>query len=340
MPTLGELTTVASREAVVHVGTDVRCHDGLAPDADHERDGFTFRTLPEPGELLCRFAAVNDVHFGEVECGRLHDDPEAGPVFRAEPGDDPYPEVMNRGAVAEMAAIDPAAVVVKGDLTATGARAEYERFLSFYEPAFGDRLLHVRGNHDASSRETFAATPTAEVALPGVRVALLDTTVPGRPSGSLTADQIDWLDALAADSDRPVLVFGHHHAWNPGSADRSDSYYGIHPDASEGLVGVVARRPSILGYFAGHTHRNRVRRFAATGGVPWVEVSCTKDYPGGWAEYRVHDGGVLQVFHRTSTPEALAWSEKTRQMFSGVYGEYAFGTIHDRCFAIGPRTER
>jgi 3',5'-cyclic AMP phosphodiesterase CpdA len=335
---VAELTTVASREAIVHVGTETRSHHGLTPDTDHVLDGFACRTLPEPGELLCRFAAVNDVHFGEVECGRLHDDPGAGPVFRAVPGDDPYPEVMNRGAIGEMAAIDPAAVLVKGDLTATGARAEYERFLSFYEPAFGDRLFHVRGNHDTSSGETFAATPTAEVALPGARVALLDTSVPGRASGSLTVEQVDWLDALAADSDRPVLVFGHHHVWNPGSDHRSDSYYGIHPDASEQLVAVVARRASILGYFAGHTHRNRVRRLAATGEVPWVEVSCTKDYPGGWAEYRVYDGGALQVFHRISTPEALAWSEKTRHMFSGTYAEYAFGSIHDRCFAIALRS--
>ena len=28
------------------------------------------RTLPRPGgELLCRFATVNDVHFGETQCG-------------------------------------------------------------------------------------------------------------------------------------------------------------------------------------------------------------------------------------------------------------------------------
>jgi hypothetical protein len=169
---------------------------------------------------------------------------------------------------------------------------------------------------------------------------MLDTSVPGKPSGNLTGDQVDWLDTLAADSDRPVLVFGHHHVWRPGWDQRSDSYYGIHPDASERLVAVVARRRCILGYFAGHTHRNRVRRLAATGGVPWVEVSCTKDYPGGWAEYRVYDGGVLQIFHRISTPDALAWSEKTRHMFSGAYAEYALGLIQDRCFAIGLRSRR
>ena len=91
---------------------------GLEPDTDHDLDGVTVRTLPRPGsELLCRFATVNDVHFGETECGILEGF-EIGPVFRSEPGEDPYPEMMNPGAIEEISALDPAAVVVKGDLTA------------------------------------------------------------------------------------------------------------------------------------------------------------------------------------------------------------------------------
>jgi hypothetical protein len=63
-------------------------------------------------------------------------------------------------------------------------------------------------------------------------------------------------------------------------------------------------------------------------------VACVKDYPGTWAEYRVFDGGVLQVHRRISTPEALDWTEKTRGMFAGAYAEYAFGALGDRCFAM------
>ena len=77
-----------------------------------------------------------------------------------------------------------------------------------------------------------------------------------------------------------------------------------------------------------------MRRFAATGDVPWVEVACVKDYPGAWAEYRVHEGGILQIEHRISTAEALVWTEKTRQMYAGLYHDYAFGSLDDRCFAI------
>lgn len=329
---VAELTTVASREAVIHVGLDVRRHEGLEPDTAYERDGLEFRTLPEPGALLATFATVNDVHFGEEVCG-LVAGTDVGPVFRAEPGEPPYPEVMNTGAVAEIAALGPDALIVKGDLTSNGTDAEVDAFLAAYAP-LADRMTWVRGNHESYHHLERGATPTQEVVLPGVRLALLDTSVDGAEFGGVTAGQLDWLDALADASDRPVVVLGHHHVWDPTSEQRPERYFGVRPDDSEALVALVARRPSVVAYLAGHTHRNRVRRFPSTGAVPWVEVACVKDYPGAWAEYRVHEGGILQVLRRISTPEALAWTEKTRHMFHDLYAEYAFGSLDDRCFAI------
>jgi 3',5'-cyclic AMP phosphodiesterase CpdA len=263
---------------------------------------------------------------------------DLGPVFESGPGEDPYPEVMNRGAVAEMRAIDPAAVLVKGDLTAHGAEDELHRFVAAYQPEFGDRLHVIPGNHDATIVDAFPTPMPYLVELPGARLAMIDTSVPMRASGRVTATTLEWLDGVAAEGDeRPLLVFGHHQPWNPGSPDRSEDYFGINPDDSIRLVDVVARRPRIAGYFAGHTHRNRVRRFGPTGSVPWVEVACVKDYPGTWAEYRVFDGGVLQIHRRIASTEALAWTEKTRGMFGGLYAGYAFGSLADRCFPISSR---
>jgi 3',5'-cyclic AMP phosphodiesterase CpdA len=328
-----ELTTVADDEVVLHDGTEVRRHQGLESDHEYQLDGVTVRTLPRPaGERLTTFATVNDVHFGEVECGIIEGLP-AGPTFRAEDGDDPYPLVMNRGAIAEIRAVDPAAVVVKGDLTAEGTVDEYADFLDAYR-VFGDRLHHVRGNHDAFHGATFASDAPFSVDLPGVRLAVIDTAIPARESGQVTAATLEWLEDLAATSDRPVLVLGHHHVWDPASRHRPAGYFGVSPDDSERLIALVARRPVIRGYFAGHTHRNRVRRFAATGSVPWVEVACVKDYPGTWAEYRVYEGGILQIHRRISSPEALRWTEQTRHMFDGAYAGYALGDIDDRCFEI------
>ncbi len=330
-----ELTTVADDFAVVHDGTEVRRYDDLAPDSPHEVDGVSFRTLPRPGgELLCRFATVNDVHFGETVCGVI-EGLDLGPIFSVEPGEPPYPDTMNRGAIAEMAAVpDLAAVIVKGDLTSNGTEAEFQDFLAHYEPAFGDRLHWVRGNHESYNGDVGLKPAPFSVALPGVTVAVIDTNVPRDFNGQITDDTAAWLDQFAADTAGPILVMGHHHVWSPDSKERPEKYFGIDPTDSEKLVAVFERHRNLRGYFAGHTHRNRVRRISATGDVPWVEVACVKDYPGAWAEYRVYEGGILQVHHRISTADALSWTERTRQMYAGTYGGYAFGGLHDRCFAI------
>ncbi len=333
-----ELTTVADDEVVIFDGPDVRRYEGLAPGVEHTLDGVTVRTLDRPaGERLATIATVNDVHFGEVVCGVLDDDVDIGPTFTSAPGEEPYPVLMNRAAVAEIAALAPDAVVAKGDLTNLGVREEYDAFLVCYDAAFGDTLVHIRGNHDAYRGETFAAFGPQVVDVPGARLAVLDSTIPGSDTGQLDEEQRAWLADVAADAARervPVLCFTHHHPWSPDSAKRSERYFGVNPDDSESLVQLVAEQPAIIAWFSGHTHRNRVRRFRATGSVPWVEVACVKDFPGAWAEYRVHEGGVLQVFHRIADPAAIAWTDKTRGMYGGLYTDYAFGALSDRCFEI------
>ena len=332
-----ELTTVADDEVVVFDDHEVRHYLELDPDSDYDLDGIAVRTLSRPpGEFLCTFATVNDVHFGEELCGVIGGvslNPDE--VFSSLPGEPPYPETMNYAAVAEIAALEPSAVIVKGDLTGAGTEDEYRAFLDCYLPAFGDRLHHVRGNHDAYNGQSFADTPVQEIRLPGVTVALIDTTIPRAASGQVNADQLEWLDELASRTDTPVIVLGHHHVWDPASRSRPETYFGVSPDDSERLIEVFTRRPNLAGYFAGHTHRNRARRFAATGDRPWVEVSAVKDYPGAWAEYRVYEGGIAQVFRRISAPEALVWTNRTRGMFGGLYPQYSFGELADRCFIFG-----
>ena len=335
-----DITTVADDLVVVHDGLDARRYEGLAPDTEHDLDGVSVRTLARPpGDLLCRFATVNDVHFGEVEAGRIDDLPD-GPIRRAEPGAPPYPEVMNHAAADEMAAIDPVAVIVKGDLSVDGEPAEWEAFEACYRAPFGDRLHVVRGNHDAYRHQAEYAGDQ-RIDLPGVTVALLDTAIPGATTGTITTEQIDWLDDLCASADRPVFVMGHHQQWIGGGPDpkRSDDYFGLHPDASDALDELAARRSGVVAYAAGHTHRHRVRSMDRSG-VASIEIGCTKDFPGTWAEYRVYEGGIMQVVHRMSSPEALAWSESCRGLYSdfGIdYATYALGTLADRCFTLIPR---
>ena len=325
--------TLADDEAVVFHGAEFRIFGDLPPDAQVDLDGYPVRTLPRRGELLGRVATVNDVHFGETVCGHV-EGMDAWETFSVEPGEAPYPEIMNAGAVADIAAVDADAVVVKGDLTSNGTQEEYDRFLDVYGSAFGDRLLHVRGNHESYHSLPVAAWPTQERVLPGVTLAVLDTSRDATVNGHLSAGQLEWLDELGCRADRPVLVFGHHPVWNPHEERRHDGTFGIVPDDTEALAEVFGRRPALLGYFAGHTHRNKVVHLPAAGTAPFVEVACVKDYPGSWAEYRVYDGLVLQVHRRISSPDALAWTERTRGMFGGTYPAYARGRLADRCFAM------
>ena len=319
--------------------------DGLEPGTEYKLDvdgaapsawlPTSFTTLERPsGRLLATIATANDVHFGEVECGRIGDlgETELGPILRADPGDPPYPEVMNRAVIDEMRALDPDAVVVKGDLTDAGRESELEAFLDAYG-SLGARMQWVRGNHDVMTDAHFAdGDAPFPVHVDGVTLAVVDTVVPGSDRGQLSADQVGWLDELAGSVTNPLLVFGHHHLWNLDADHRSGTYFGINPDDSEALAGVVDRRENIVGYFAGHTHRNRVRRFPAARNVPFVEVACTKDYPGAWGEYRVYEGGFTQVVRRAAAPAAMAWTEKTRRMFAGLYRDYALGPLGDRSF--------
>jgi 3',5'-cyclic-AMP phosphodiesterase len=330
-----DITTVADDLIVAHDGLDVIRMDGLAPDTEHDVAGVVVRTLPRPpGALLCRFGTVNDVHFGEVECGRVDDDP-AGPIQRIADGEQPYPETMNRGAAAEMDAAGLAAVIVKGDLSVDGRPEEWAAFESCYRDTFGDRLWVVRGNHDAYHGQTEYAGDQW-IDLPGVSVALVDTAIPTKTPGWLSDEQLDWLETRAAAADRPVIVMGHHQQWTSGA--RADDYFGMHPDPSDALTAVIDRQRSIVAYTAGHTHRHRVRLLPS--GVPSVEVGCVKDFPGTWAEYRVYEGGITQVVHRVSSPEALSWSERCRHLYRdfGIdYETYALGTLDQRCFDIALR---
>ncbi len=337
-----ELTTVADDLAVIHDGAQVHRFDGLPPDADFELLGVTGRTLPRPGgELLCRIGTVNDVHFGETEAGWLDDSLPADDVslVRSGPGEPPYPETMNRAAVDEMRSADLDAVIVKGDLSVAGEVHELAAFEACYRTTFGDRLHVVRGNHDAAHGQIEYAGDRW-IDLDGITIGLLDTVIPTMTTGGLRSDQLASIEAEIEARAVPILLMGHHQQWVGGaSGRRSADYFGLHPDASDALDEIVARHRHVIGYTAGHTHRHRVRRMRRSG-APTIEIGCVKDFPGTWAEYRVHEGGVMQIVHRMSAPEALAWSERCRHLYAayGVdYEAYALGTLDDRCFVFPER---
>ena len=181
------------------------------------------------------------MHFGEIEAGRIDDHPN-GPILRVAPrARPPYPETMNHGAVAEIAAIDPAAVIVKGDLSTDGTDEEWAAFEACYRTAFGERLHVVRGNHDAYQRPGRATPATVDRAARAERSPCSTRRFPASTTGCLTTGAARLARrARRAAADRPVLVMGHHQQWIAGQRDRrgatrSDDYFGLHPDSSDAL---------------------------------------------------------------------------------------------------------
>lgn len=323
-----EVTTVANDEVVIHTGTTFERYTDLTPDTDVSIAGFQLRTFPERGELLTTFTTVNDIHIGEIPAD------DVPPELMPDPADGSYSEFMSSGAVAEMSLIDPALVVVKGDLTSWGAVEQYERFLEIFAGEFGDRMIHIRGNHESYNHLPVQTDDMIERQLEGVTIAMIDTSGDGRVNGSISKDQLEWLDELGSRADQPVMIFGHHQIWDPANDLRSDKAFGLMPDDSERLFEMMSHRPRMVGYFAGHTHRNKRVVVDGLPGRVFVEAAAVKDYPGTWIEYRVFEGQILQVHRRISTPEALRWSEKARHMYDDFYGPYAFGELSDRCFVI------
>ena len=117
--------------------------------------------------------------------------------------------------------------------------------------------------------------------------------------------------------------------------DPAETYFGINPDDSEAL----ARRDraggdAIAGYFAGHTHRNRVRRFAGTRDVPIVEVACVKDYPGRVGRVpRATRAGYTQVVRRIGgTGRPGVDGARRRTMIQGSTATSSSARCDDRCF--------
>jgi hypothetical protein len=84
-------------------------------------------------------------------------------------------------------------------------------------------------------------------------------------------------------------------------------------------------------HHAGHTHRNRRTPLDAAPDVVHQEVAAVKEYPGGFTILRLHTGGYALNFHKSSSDQARAWSERSRMQIAGTWPQFALGpTVGDR----------
>lgn len=318
--------------------------DGLSPGREYDlrmRIGpqhsvvCGFRTLtPPPGELLCRLATISDTHIGERGFG-------LAPRLREDRGvltGDPYPTRCARAALAEALAWGPHHVVAKGDLTWSGRPDQWQTVAEILASS-PVPVSATLGNHDVGlksvdGREALAShgilvTREPEtVDLPGIRVVVGHSADNGHQHGVVDADQREAIVKLAADAPGPAFVTMHHYV-DPLPVP---SRYPRGTPRSQGLVllrQLAEANPSTFVSF-GHSHRHRRR---TTQGLPVTEVGSTKDHPGVWAGYAVHEGGIRQVVRRVAEPGCIAWTERTAAVLGGFWGWWAPGRLSWRCFS-------
>lgn len=319
--------------------------DGLAPDTTYplwlqpegmaRRQVGRVRTLaPPPGALLCRFATISDLHIGERAFGAADGIIDVTP--RAA-GLGPYPKRCAEAALAEAKAWGAQLVVAKGDLTNAAWPAEVEAVAALLGSSKVPVLAQL-GNHDVQRdvdlgplRASVRLAGPDEVLvedLSGIRLVLGDSPIRRHRWGGIDRRHADALaDALATAGGPAALLL--HHAPQQGPVPTHYPPGIIRTDSRRLVEAVKAANPATV-ILAGHTHRNRTYPVA---GVLVAEVGSTKDYPGGWAGYAVHEGGIRQVVRRSARPDVLAWTEATRRALAGLWGWWSPGSLADRCWS-------
>ncbi|OJX70074.1 MAG: phosphodiesterase [Micrococcales bacterium 73-13] len=185
----------------------------------------------------------------------------------------------------EASTIRPDAIVFTGDLTDLGEDEAYERLDELVGPAagrMGAQLVWVMGNHDERApyaRVLFgddgaggagATAPQDRVYdIRGLRIIVLDTSVPGYHHGALESGQLEWLAAkLASPAPHGTLLAMHH----PPMPMPLDPLFAVLELADQPALAEVIAGSDVRGILGGHLHYSSHSTFA---GVPVSVASAT-----------------------------------------------------------------
>ncbi|MCR2764786.1 phosphodiesterase [Microbacterium sp. zg.B48] len=205
-------------------------------------------------------------------------------------------------AAVERLGIRPDAIVFTGDLTDLGEPEAYAALRGAVEPLaerLGAPVVWVAGNHDerpALRRGLLDLEPTEQPVtgvrdLGGLRLVVLDTTVPGWHHGELDESQLQWLRAVLSEPAPLGTLVAMHHPPLPSHLPLFDILeLREQPRLAEVLAGTDVR-----GILAGHLHHSTNGTFA---GIP-VSVAAATCYTMNLARPAVDVNGMDagQSFH-------------------------------------------
>ena len=177
--------------------------------------------------------------------------------------------------------IRPDAIVFTGDLTDLGEPEAYRALRAAIEPV-AERLaapvIWVAGNHDerpALRRDLLRLEPSEEPVtavhdLGGLRLIVLDTTVPGWHHGDLDDAQLEWLQGELATAAPLGTILAMHHPPLPSHIPLFD----ILELRDQGRLAAAIAGSDVRAILAGHLHYSTSGTFA---GVP-VSVAAATCY--------------------------------------------------------------
>lgn len=175
--------------------------------------------------------------------------------------------------------IRPEAIVFTGDIVDTGEPEAYRKIRLMAEITanlIGAKLIWVMGNHDEVSTfrkelldDTETQGPVDEVHdLNGLRLIVLDTTVPGHHYGEISDAQLGWLkDVLSSPAPHGSMLALHH----PPIPAVIQSAVTVELRNQSRLAEVV-HNSDIRGIIGGHLHYSCSATFA---GIPVSVASST-----------------------------------------------------------------
>lgn len=153
-------------------------------------------------------------------------------------------------------------IVVTGDLVHEGTTEDYQYLKAVMKESIPEeiKVLYTLGNHDHKA-EFYRAFWNQERAefyyytsmIKGYRLIVLDSAVPGKESGTVSREQLEWLkQTLTVPSEKGSIVFLHHPVfWSAG---------GMTMELTNGAeVLEVLKGSDVFAIFCGHTHANAVQ---------------------------------------------------------------------------------
>jgi Icc protein len=236
--------------------------------------------------------------------------------------------------------IRPDAIVFTGDLTDLGEPAAYRALRDAIEPVaerLGAPVVWVAGNHDerpALRRELLNLEPSEEPVtavhdLGGLRLIVLDTTVPGWHHGDLDDAQLGWLKRELSTPAPLGTIIAMHHPPLPSHIPLFDI---LELRDQSRLAGVVTGT-DVRAILAGHLHYSTSGTFA---GVP-VSVAAATCYTMDLARPAVEVNGMDagQSFHLVHVYDDTI-THSVVPVVDAVTGEYFSEAWVQRMAALTP----